>query len=183
MVLHAITWLFFLISFSYINSYKTAILNTAVLPFYPNLKLHHIVVLKKETWIEKILDKLGKNKKQRLLDNNNNNNNNKVLKNVYIIDYTPKHQPNIFEYLLMLLGQKSEGLTRVIYLKKTTEDTIVNDWYNEIQRNPNYSTYLNLIGDKKISEIIYDWDKQFNLYSNNCQHFSYHFTNNIRRLE
>lgn len=175
MGLHSVTWFLFFITLRYVESYKTTVLKTEILPFCSNLKLHHIVVLKKENWIEKILDK-WKNKKNNILDDG-------VMKNVYIIDYTPKVQPNFFGYLLMLLGQQSEGLTRVVYLKKTTKNTIVNDWYNEIQSIPNYSTYLNLIDDKKISEIIYDWDLQFNLYSNNCQHFSAYFINNIRRLE
>ena len=149
-------------------SYKTKIINTAILSFLPNLKQHHIILLKKDNKREKIIF----NKESKITD-------------VYIFDYTPKYQPDFLGYIKMFLGYKLPGTIRVVHLKKSNEKDIIDDWCNFINSNQNIdnaktSESIKTLGDKKIVKILNDWDKSFNLYSNNCQHFSKNFTKSLQ---
>jgi len=157
-------------------SYKAKIINTAILPFFPNLKQHHIVLLSKE-------DQKSKPKPIEfsfaITNTNTNTNCNKELRDVYIIDYTPKIQQNAVDYMKLFLGYKIPGIVRVIYLPKSTQKTLVNDWFSVITSNPDYTKIINNMCDENVSRIINNWDSSFNLYLHNCQHFSGYLIQNL----
>jgi hypothetical protein len=147
--------IFLIIShFLFSDCYQIKILNTAVLPYFKNLNFHHIVLLKK-----------GKHSALETRD----------IKDVYIIDYTPKQQPDILGYIKLLMGHETPGIIRTVYIKKTNKENITNDWYNEVSK----LKYKKTINDRKISNILKNWDLSFNLYSHNCQHFSEYFNSTL----
>ena len=141
------------------GAYQTRVINTAILPVYPHLKFHHIILVKPDSSAKR------REKNMKALDVDK-------LNDLYIIDYTPKKQPDFLGYIKLLLGYETEGIIRMIHLKKTNENRIVEDWFISVQQTRDYDTIIKKLNDKKIKRIINNWNTSFNLYSNNCQHFS-----------
>lgn len=158
-----------------LHSYHTKLFNSAVVSFLPNLKLHNVVMVKKET-------KLNKFKQHRKHLSNEKNKSND-FSNVYVFDYTPKQQPDAIGYIKMFLGYKLPGIVRVIYIEKSNEEKLIEDWYKLVMENPDYKKCLKKFGDKRVNNIIEKWDAQFNVYSHNCKHFSCYFSKEIGKLK
>jgi len=163
--------LFFLnfLSFSS-HSYRIKVFNSAILSFLPELKLHNVVTVKKETKIEKI--KLLNQSKKRSSE----------LNNFYVFDYTPKQQPDAVGYIKMFLGYELPGIVRVIHIEESTEEKLIEDWHNIVKSNPDYKKHLKKLGDNRINNIIYKWEMSFNVYSHNCRHFSNYFSTEIEKI-
>lgn len=144
------------------QSYQIKIVNTAIISFLPELKLHNVVLLQKNKENIKAREE-------------------SKIKDVYIIDYTPKQQPDFFGYVKMFLGYETPGIIRFIHLKETTKKTLVEDWFHLAQTSEGnyYKQNRKKLGDKKITEIIDAWPVSFNVYSHNCQHFSEYLIKNL----
>lgn len=149
------------------HSYHTKVFNSAVVSFLPDLKLHNIVTVKKETKLKKI-----QNKTKEI----------NSFSNVYVFDYTPKQQPDAIGYIQMFLGHKLPGIVRVIYIEKTTKENLIEDWHKLVMQNPDYKKCLKKFGDKRVNNIIENWELPFNVYSHNCRHFSSYFSKEIEKL-
>jgi hypothetical protein len=154
----------------YSHSYRTKVFNSAVFSFLPNFKLHATTTLKKE----------GRLHKYKLLKESIDLSN--ELNDLYIIDYTPKQQPDAFGYIKMFLGYKLPGIVRVIYIEKTSEENLIEDWNKLVIENPDYDKNLKKIGDKRVNTIIEKWKTPFNVYSHNCRHFSKYFIKEVEKL-
>jgi len=148
------------------QSYQVKIVNTAIISFLPELKLHNIVLLQKNKPDIKTPEE-------------------SILKDVYLIDYTPKQRPDFVGYVKMFLGHNIPGIIRFVHLKETTQQTLVYDWVNvtETHNCANYEKNRKKLGDKKISDLIDSWPASFNVYSHNCQHFSDYLIKNLERVE
>jgi hypothetical protein len=144
------------------QSYQVKIVNTAIISFLPELKLHNVVFLQKNKENIKACEE-------------------SKLKDVYLIDVTPKKQPDFVGYVKMFLGYNIPGIIRFIHLKETTQQTLVDDWVNitEARGCANYEKNRKKLGDKKITEIIDAWPASFNVYTHNCQHFSDYLIKNL----
>jgi hypothetical protein len=140
-------------------AYQTRVINTAILPVYPHLRFHHIILVKPDSSAKQ------REKNGKVLDI-------EKLNDLYIIDYTPKKQPDFLGYIKLLLGYETEGIVRIIHLKKTNENRLVDDWFNSVQQTCDYDANIKKLNDRKIKKLINNWNTSFNLYSNNCQHFS-----------
>lgn len=140
------------------HSYRTKVFSSAVVSFLPDLKLHNSVTVKKET-------KKGED-----------------FANIYVFDYTPKQKPDAIGYIKMFLGHKLPGIVRVIHIKKSTEESLIEDWHKLAMENPDYKKCLTKFGDKRVNNIVEKWDASFNVYSHNCRHFSDYFSTEIGRI-
>lgn len=155
------------------HSYRIKVFNSAIVSFLPELKLHNVVTVKKETKIDKF----------KLLNQPKKNpNESKQLNNFYVFDYTPKQQPDAFGYIKMFLGYELPGIIRVIHIEESTEEKLIEDWHNIAKSNPDYKKHLKKFGDKRITNIIDKWEMQFNVYSHNCRHFSDYFSTEIEKI-
>jgi hypothetical protein len=134
------------------------VFNSAVVSFLPELKLHNVVAVKKGT--KKCND----------------------FANVYVFDYTPKQQPGAIGYIKMFLGYKLPGIVRVIHIKKSTEENLIEDWHKLVMENPDCKKCLTKFGDKRVNNIVEKWDTSFNVYSHNCRHFGAYFNKEIEKL-
>jgi hypothetical protein len=149
-------------------------LKTAILHFFPSIKLHHIILLS---------------------DNPNHH--------VYTLDFTPINQTNITTLVKLLLGQNVDAEVRLRYIKMDNEGDIctgsgscsgsgscnsnneidnafVEKWSSMNNLNEKMSKQLsentyNDIDNKQLQHIIkssFLWHEYMNLYYHNCQHFS-----------
>jgi hypothetical protein len=146
------------------NINRIKVIHTSILNFVPQLKLHHVVVIPEA-------------------DN----------KNIYIADFSPINQTNLYTLTKLIFGFSvpAEIRLRHINLSKfnltlNNIDNIVNHkflidtWYNTT--TPNYilsqkvtDQIFKKIKNKKIKNFIAHikkWNSSMNLYSHNCQHFS-----------
>lgn len=156
------------------HSYRTKVFNSAVVSFLPNLKLHAIVTVKKERKLQKFNLLNQFKKKQKRASNN--------FDDFYIFDYTPKQQPDALGYIKMFLGYELPGTVRVIHIEKSSEEKLIEDWYNIVITNPDYKRHLKKFGDKRVNNIIEKWGASFNVYSHNCRHFSNYFSKEVEKL-
>ena len=165
-----------LLSFS-LHSYRTKVFNSAIVSFLPELKLHNIVTIKKETKLNKfkVFNQFKVKQKNELTKYNE-------LNNLYVFDYTPKQQPDAVGYIKMFLGYKLPGIVRVIHIKKSTEENLIEDWHNIVMSNPDYKKCLAKFEDKRVNNIIEKWDTSFNVYSHNCRHFSSYFSTELEKI-
>ena len=155
------------------HSYRTKVYNSAIISFLPELKLHNVVTVKKETKLNKF--KILQGEKNHPVESSE-------LNNFYVFDYTPKEQPDAFGYIKMFLGYKLPGIIRVIHIEKSSEDKLIEDWHNVVKTNPDYKNYLNKFSDKRVNNIIEKWEITFNVYSHNCRHFSTYFSKEIEKI-
>ena len=157
-----------------INSiYHTKIIYTPItLPFLPHL--HPIILFKKSD------DNLVNN-----LVNIDNIDNIDMMKNVYIIDYTPEEdldlKKDLKKLIKILLGRNTNGKIRLVYFENLDHDNIIESWYNETKKSDQNKLIKNL-NDKNINNIINKYNKNFNLYNNNCINFKDYFIKNIDNL-
>jgi hypothetical protein len=150
-----------------INSiYHTKIIYTPItIPFLPHL--HPIILFKKS--------------KDNLLNKENIN----MMKNIYIIDYTPEEELDLKKdskkLIKILLGKNIPGKIRLVYFENLNYNNIFEEWYNETKKSDT-NKVIKKLNDKKISNIINKYDKTFNLYKNNCINFKNYFLENIDSL-
>lgn len=155
------------------HSYRTKVYNSAIISFLPELKLHNVVTVKKETKLNKF--KILQREKKRTIESSE-------LNNFYVFDYTPKEQPDAFGYIKMFLGYKLPGIIRVIHIEETSEKNLIEDWHKLAMKTPDYEKHLKKFGDKRVNNIIEKWEKPFNVYSHNCRHFSAYFSKEIEKI-
>ena len=153
------------------SSYRIKVFNSAIISFIPQLKLHKIVTVKKE-----------KGRKHQKFHYKASNFDNISLNDFYVFDYSPKEQPSFIDYIKMFLGCELPGIIRVIHIEKTTEKNLIADWNNVVKTNPDYKKFLHKFGDKRVDNIIEKWKGPFNVYSQNCRHFSKYFTKEINKI-
>jgi hypothetical protein len=133
---------------------STKIINT---PIYENnqiLKLHNVVLFKKNG----------------LIDENN-------LENIFCIDFSPSEDiTNKTTIKKMFLGKNINGKIRLLFFNKIKK----NDIPKELDNNKNLCN-INIMKsyDMNIYNIINNWNKFFNLYNHNCRHFSNYFVSSI----
>jgi len=161
-----------LLSFSS-HSYRTKVFNSAIVSFLPELKLHNVVTIKKETKLKNF--RIMQQHKKKQIES-------RELNNFYVFDYTPKYQPDAFGYVKMFLGYELPGIVRVIHIEKSSEEKLIEDWHNIAKTNPDYKNHLKKFGDKRVNNIIEKWETSFNVYSHNCRHFSSYFAKEIERI-
>jgi hypothetical protein len=146
------------------NNVSFRVLKTAILQFFPTIKLHHIILLS---------------------DNPSHH--------VYTLDFTPINQTNITTLVKLLLGQNVDAEVRLRYITMDNERDIcsgnsnneidnafVEKWDNINKLNEKMSKQLskntyNTINNKQLQHIIessFLWHEYMNLYNHNCQHFS-----------
>ena len=144
--------IFILQTVSY-NTYQTKIVNT---PIFYSIK-HHIVLATK------------------------NKENDKMKKDVYIFDYSPNSKLNPFSLLKLVIGCSVPSEIRIIHFPELNDDTtLIDNWYKKTKLPHDFRKVLRNINDDNMDKIIkYCYNKPFNLYTNNCQHFSKYFVSNI----
>lgn len=134
---------------------STKIINTPVYGNNQILKLHDIILVKKN----------------KLINENN-------LEDVFIIDFSPDEDiTNKIVIKKLLLGKKINGKIRVLYFDKISKKDISKELNNDAKL-----CNINLLKlyDKNIYDIIDNWNTSFNLYNNNCKHFSKYFVKSIK---
>jgi hypothetical protein len=143
--------LLLLIFIHFINGLKYKVINTSILGYFPSLKLHHIVVI----------------------SNNNSN--------IYAIDFTPKKQESLFTQLKLLSFINVPGEIRIKSLKNVDfndDDKLVNKWIQE-SKTPENSIFYDIELKKIMNQVNEEWYQYMNLYTHNCQHFSYYLKNKL----
>jgi hypothetical protein len=139
------------------NNITFRVLKTAILQFFPTIKLHHIILLSENP-----------------------------SHHVYTLDFTPINQTNITTLVKLLLGQNVDAEVRLRYITMDNErdicsdNTFVEKWDNINKLNEKMSKQLskntyNTINNKQLQHIIessFLWHEYMNLYNHNCQHFS-----------
>jgi hypothetical protein len=157
------------------NNVSFRILKTAILQFFPSVKLHHIILLSENT-----------------------------SHHVYTLDFTPINQTNITTLVKLLLGQNVDAEVRIRYIKMDNEcdiysgnsnneidneigNAFVEKWDSMNKLNEKNSkqltknTYNNIdIDNTQLQYIIkssFLWPEYMNLYYHNCQHFSKYIYN------
>jgi len=151
------------------NNITFRILKTAILQFFPTIKLHHIILLS---------------------DNPSHH--------VYTLDFTPINQTNITTLVKLLLGQNVDAEVRLRYItmdngrdicsgnsNNEIDNAFVEKWDNINKLNEKMSKQLtkntyNSIDNKQLQHIIkssFTWPEYMNLYCHNCQHFSKYMYN------
>jgi hypothetical protein len=121
------------------------IMNTAILNGLPQLKLHHII----------------------LIDG---------AKDLYAVDFTPINQSSPRTLMRLFLGENVPAEVRVKRLTNINidmdDDTILQEWVSQ--------STCTTMQDKKTQDIVAElrlWESNIttmNLYTRNCQHFSYY---------
>jgi len=105
-----------------------------------------------------------------------------IMKNVYIIDYIPEEDLDFKKYfkklIKILLGSNIPGKIRLIYFENLNSNNIFKELYNETKKSDT-NKVIKKLNDKKINNIINNYDKTFNLYKNNCRNFKNYFLENI----
>ena len=139
------------------------IINTAVVNKVPNVKLHHIIVLSNSR------------------------------KNIYILDFTPLNVRNNLTKIKLLFGFTIPADIRLCNIKNVdyNDDTqIMEKWkdvtlLDDIELQNNNQKIYKSIRDKQMKIIIKNafqfWNKDMNMYNNNCQHFSHFVIHDIRQ--
>lgn len=146
------------------NNVSFRVLKTAILQFFPTIKLHHIILLS---------------------DNPSHH--------VYTLDFTPINQTNITTLVKLLLGQNVDAEVRLRYItmdngrdicsgnsNNEIDNAFVEKWDNINKLNEKMSKQVtkntyNSIDNKQLQHIIkssFTWPEYMNLYCHNCQHFS-----------
>ena len=104
-----------------------------------------------------------------------------MMKNVYIIDYTPEEdldlKKDLKKLIKILLGKNIPGKIRLVYFENLNSN-IFEEWYNETKKSDT-NKVIKKLNDIKINNIINNYDKTFNLYKNNCINFKNYFLENI----
>jgi hypothetical protein len=145
-------------------------LKTAILHFFPSIKLHHIILLS---------------------DNPNHH--------VYTLDFTPINQTNITTLVKLLVGKNVDAEVRLRYIKTDNDNdncngsvnhnnafnneidnAFVEKWDSINKLNEKNSKQLtkntyNNIDNKQLQHIVkssFLWNEYMILYNHNCQHFS-----------
>lgn len=138
--------LFYLFGFV-LGSYKINILETSILDFVPSVKLHHVVILKKENENEK--------KKNNI---------------IYAIDFTPTGKRDFKTAVRLFLGFNAPAEIRFMPITEVDfrdTSTLIEKW--ETIRNEETS----IEKPNEILDLFTDWkNDSMNLYCHNCQHFS-----------
>ena len=92
---------------------------------------------------------------------------------------------------------------RIIHFKELNESTLIDIWYNRTTTPHDFRKTLKKLNNERIhksscnflslfepsgymnddnlDKIITEYNKPFNLYNNNCQHFSRYFITNINK--
>ena len=156
------------------NNISFRILKTSILHFFPNIKLHHIILLSENP-----------------------------THHVYTLDFTPINQTNITTLMKLLLGQNVDAEVRLRYIKTDNgcdicsinnnneidnkidnkiDTAFVEKWDSINKLNEKNSkqltknTYNNIdIDNTQLRNIVkstFLWHEYMNLYNHNCQHFS-----------
>ncbi len=143
------------------------VMHTSILKFFPQLKLHHIVLISKVDVMER-------------------------YSYVYAIDFTPINQSHPKTLRRLLLGKNVPAELRVRRLQNINirdDKIILKMWDSNLSeshsRELSNSVYTS-IQDKEIKEVIalfLLWEKNkqhMNLYARNCQHFGNYAKSNHR---
>jgi hypothetical protein len=93
-----------------------------------------------------------------------------LLKNVYILDFSPSNDITKYETMFnIFLGKKIPGKVRILHI-----DTC--DLYNIIPPCDYVDQVCSLNDikhiDRKLYNKVLEWDTSFQLYTHNCQHFA-----------
>lgn len=157
-----------------VNSiYHTKIIYTPIaIPFLPYL---HPVILFKKSEDNLLNDNLDNTNNIDNIDNIN------IIKNVYIIDYTPEEDLDFKNLIKILLGINTSGKIRLIYFENLNYNNIIEEWYNKTKKSDT-NQVMKKLNDKEINNIINNFDKTFHLYKNNCINFKNYFLENIDSL-
>jgi hypothetical protein len=147
------------------------VMQTSILKFFPQLKLHHLVLISKVDEMER-------------------------YSYVYAIDFTPINQSHPKTFRRLLLGKNVPAELRIRRLQNINirdDKTILKMWDSNLSdshsRELSNSVYTS-IQDKEIKETIalflrWEKNKQYmNLYTRNCQHFgNYAKSNHLTYME
>jgi len=142
-------------------NYQVSLVGSPIFHFIPFVKLHHIIIIKKET--DKSMDR---------------------FRDVYIIDYVPKDSiVDAGVCLKLLMGKNITGKCRVLYFKELSKKNLIDEWHKRTLVDTSYKKTLKHLGRKEICKIIDEWPSSFNLYNHNCRHFSNYFIKNIEKID
>jgi hypothetical protein len=143
---------------------------TPILSFLPNLHLHDVVILSDELNTPPNL----------LLSNTKSNTNTNVLKDVFMVDFSPAQALNFTEIVKLCFGLSIPGIVRVIYFETLAKENITTEWYKQKQDQPPYKDVE--LPFSNCSHFITEWDSSFHLYNHNCKHFSKYFIHNVEQI-
>lgn len=167
------------IFYNHTNTYQTKIVNTPIFRSIPNTNFHHIVLVSKN---------------KELND-----------KGLYIFDFSQRAKMNPFNILKLILGCSVPSIIRIIHFPNVNETTIIDDWYNRTKIPHDFRKTLKQLNNERVEsscpfslfslfessdyknddnldKIITEYNKPFNLYTNNCRHFSKFFVSNINKF-
>ena len=146
------------------NIYQTKIVNIPVTP----LKIqHHIVLVTKNKDIDK-------------------------MKDVYIFDYSPQAKLNPFTILILVIGCNVPSEISILHFHEINEITLIDELNKKRKLPNNFCNIFNKFNNENnqrdsntmdnMNKFINTfYNKPYNLYTNNCQHFSKYFVSNINK--
>jgi len=141
-------------------NYEFTLIGSPIFHFIPFVKLHHIIMVKKQ---------MGKSV-DRFCD-------------VYIIDYVPKDSiVDAGVCLKLLMGKNITGEYRALHFKHLSKKNLIDEWHKRTLIDTSYKKTLRRLGSKEICKILDGWSSPFNLYTHNCRHFSNYFIKNIENI-
>lgn len=137
------------------TNYNIRIIQSSIVGFLPQLKLHHTIGITK-----------------------------KDEKGILLIDFTPTNQGSLRTLTKLLFAYNVPAEIRIRRIDNLTvydnDDDIVSVWDNMNKVTTHQSVAIsenafNLINDKELKLMITkfrNWKESMNLYTNNCQHYS-----------
>ena len=148
-------------------NYQFRLINSPIFDFLPNVKLHHIIMVKK--------GKTGTNIINEPTDK---------FRDIYMIDYVPRDSiVDARVCLKLLMGKNITGEYRALYFKELSKKNLIDEWHKRTLIDTSYKSTLRRLGSKEICQIINGWSSPFNLYTHNCRHFSNYFIKNVEKID
>ena len=145
----------FILCNGFFRNMNCKIIQSSIVGFLPELKLHHVVVIQPSS----------------------------MKKDVYAIDFSPIQYSLPTTLIKLLFAFDVPGETRVRFIKNGAlfdENNFIDIWYktnptDSLESQQLTDTVVHSIHDKDIKKILYEvkkWNTNMNLYTHNCQHFS-----------
>jgi hypothetical protein len=141
---------------------------TSISSFLPQLQLHDVVILSEE---------LADSPHLQLSNSNTNTN---VLKDVFMVDFSPAQELNFTEIVKLCIGLSVPGIVRVIYFETLSKENITTEWYKQKQQQPTCKDAE--LPFSNSSYFITEWNSSFHLYNHNCKHFSTYLISNVEKI-
>ena len=149
------------------NIYQTKIVNVPIIPSFLKIQFnHHIVLVTKNKDIDK-------------------------MKDVYIFDYSQQSKLTPFTIFKTIICCNVPSEIRILHFPEINEITLIDELYKKRKLPNDFRKVFNKFNnennhncpsDDNVDKIINNfYNKPYNLYTNNCQHFSKYFISNINK--